>query len=101
MSGVPDEVNVLRMRTQEDFPSFGVPDDMINFAECHRGLSIPEIEWVAMNRGFGISNRHHIDEDGVITGPVTDELAIRGYHQEWKRLMKADFKLTAQAVEHD
>ena len=101
MSGVPDEVNVLRMRTQEDFPSFGVPDDMINFAECHRGLSIPEIEWVAMNRGFGISDRHHIDEDGVITGPVTDELAIRGYHQEWKRLMKADFKLTAQAVEHD
>ncbi|MEH2352637.1 hypothetical protein [Nostoc sp.] len=33
--------------------------------------------------------------------PVTDELAIRGYHQEWKRLMKANFKLTAQAVEHD
>jgi hypothetical protein len=51
--------------------------------------------------GFGISDRHHVDVDGVITGTVTDELAIRGYHQKWKRLMKADFKLTAQAVEHD
>ncbi|MBN3895639.1 MAG: hypothetical protein HWQ41_10315 [Nostoc sp. NOS(2021)] len=53
------------------------------------------------NRGFGISARHHIDEDGVITGTVTDELAIRGYYQEWNRLMKANFKLTAQAVELD
>ncbi len=54
-----------------------------------------------MNRGFGISDPHHVDEDGVITGSVTDELAIRGDHQEWKRLMKGNFKLTAQAVEHD
>ncbi|MEH2009919.1 hypothetical protein [Nostoc sp.] len=48
-----------------------------------------------MNCGFGISDRHHLDEDGVITGPITDELAIRGDHHGWKRLMKANFKLTA------
>ncbi|MDZ8087499.1 MAG: hypothetical protein RMY16_18340 [Nostoc sp. DedQUE12b] len=38
--------------------------------------------------GFGISDRHHVDENGAIAGPVTDR-------QEWKRLMKANFKLTA------
>ena len=41
----------LRMRSQEDFPSFGEPDDLANFAECQRGLAIPEVEWVLMNRG--------------------------------------------------
>ncbi|MHC5598537.1 MAG: hypothetical protein ACYTXC_21790 [Nostoc sp.] len=50
---------------------------------------------------IGISDRHHLDEDGVITGPITDEFAIRGYYQECKRLMKANFKLTAQALEDD
>lgn len=99
IEGLPDEINTLRMRTQEDFPSFGIPDDMMNFAECHRGLSIPEIEWVALNRGFGVPNRQHVDEDGVITGPVTDELTMRGYYQEWKRLMSADLKLTAQVID--
>jgi len=29
-----------------------------------------------------LRDRHHIDEDGVITGTVTDELAIRGDHQD-------------------
>lgn len=96
IAGVPDEVNTLRMRTQEDFPSFGIPDDMVNFAECHRGLTIPELEWVMLNRGYGISDRQQTDADGVITAPVTDEVPIRSYYQEWKRLMSADLKLTAR-----
>lgn len=99
IEGLPDEINTLRMRTQEDFPSFGIPDDMMNFAECHRGLTtIPEVEWVALNRGFGIPDRQHTDADGVITAPVTDEVPMRGYYQEWKRLMSMELNLTAQAV---
>jgi phenylpropionate dioxygenase-like ring-hydroxylating dioxygenase large terminal subunit len=86
----PDEVNVLRMRSQEDFPSFGEPDDLVNFEECQRGLSIPEVDWVLCNRGLGIPDRHHEDDRGVVTGPVTDELVIRDFYREWKRLMSAD-----------
>lgn len=87
---LPDEVNTLRMRSQEDFPSFGEPDDVTNFAECQRGLSIPEIEWVMFNRGYHVPNRQTVDEKGVITAPVTDELPMRGYFQEWKRLMSIE-----------
>lgn len=90
---IPDEVNTLRMRTQEDFPAFGNSDDMINFAECQRGLSVPEVEWVACNRGDGRPELRRI-QDGVLTGPVTDELPIQGYYREWKRLMQSDIRLT-------
>jgi hypothetical protein len=90
IGGVPPEINVLRMRTQEDFPSFGEPDDQANFEECQRGLNIPEVEWVLYNRGLGIPGRQQVDERGVVTGPVTDELVMRGFYQEWKRLMSAE-----------
>ena len=98
IEGFPDEINTLRMRTQEDFPSFGVPDDMMNFAECHRGLTISEMEWVLLNRGLGIGDRQHTDSDGVITAPVTDEVSMRSYYQEWKRLMSSALALSAKAV---
>ena len=52
IDNLPDEVNTLRMRAQEDFPAFGEPDDVANFAECQRGLSIPEDSLVTFNRGF-------------------------------------------------
>jgi len=91
ISGVPDEVNVLRMRSQEDFPAFGEPDDQANFEECQRGLAIPEIEWVDFRRHAttGLERR---DARGVVTGPVTDELGMRHYFQEWKRLMTAPLR---------
>lgn len=87
IGGVPPEINALRMRSQEDFPSFGEPDDQANFEECQRGLNIPEVEWVLCNRGLGIPGRQQTDDRGVVTGPVTDELPIRGFYDEWKRLM--------------
>lgn len=87
VGGVPEEVNTMRMRTQEDFPAFGEPDDQANFEEAQRGLSVPEVEWVLMNRGFGVEGRQKVDENGTVTGPVTDELHMRGYFQEWLRLM--------------
>lgn len=92
---VPDSINAIRMRTQEDFPGFGEPDDLANFEECQRGLAIPEVEWVLMNRGYGIEGRQRTDEDGVVTGPVTDELVMRNYLHQWARLMDAEPELTA------
>jgi phenylpropionate dioxygenase-like ring-hydroxylating dioxygenase large terminal subunit len=88
IGGVPDEVNVLRMRTQEDFPAFGEPDDQANFEEAQRGLSIGEMPWVWMNRGLGLEGRQKVDDRGVVTVPVTDELHMRAYYAEWLRLMR-------------
>src|SRR5581483_916897 len=91
-SGVPDEINTLRMRMQEDFPNFGEPDDQANFEECQVGLTIPEIEWLDLGRGLRAGEP--TDERGVTTGRVTSEVTLRGYLQEWKRLMNADVELT-------
>lgn len=84
---LPEEINTLRMRTQEDFPAFGEPDDQANFEETQRGLGVAEMEWVMMHRGLDVPGREkHTDED-VVTGPVTDEHPMRGYYAEWLRLM--------------
>jgi phenylpropionate dioxygenase-like ring-hydroxylating dioxygenase large terminal subunit len=85
---LPDDLNTLRMRTQEDFPAFGEPDDQANFEEAQRGLGIPEVEWVMMHRGAGVPGREKSDDGGVVTGPVTDEHPMRGYYAEWLRLMR-------------
>jgi phenylpropionate dioxygenase-like ring-hydroxylating dioxygenase large terminal subunit len=95
---LPPEINTLRIRTQEDFPSFGEPDDLANFGECQRGLSIPEVEWVLMNRGFGIDGRQRIDEDGGVTAPVTDEAQMRGYMHHWRQLMQSTDPTVAEGV---
>jgi phenylpropionate dioxygenase-like ring-hydroxylating dioxygenase large terminal subunit len=94
IGGVPEEIDTLRMRTQEDFPSFGEPDDQANFEECQRGLAVPEVQWVLINRGLGVPGRITVDERGVVRGPVTDELQLRGYWSEWKRLMQRDLTYT-------
>ena len=49
-----DEINALRMRTQEGFPNFGEVDDVANFEQIQRGLQCLEDEWVYMHRGLGI-----------------------------------------------
>ncbi|UGS33848.1 aromatic ring-hydroxylating oxygenase subunit alpha [Capillimicrobium parvum] len=95
---LPEELNTLRMRTQEDFPSFGEPDDLANFGECQRGLSIPEVEWVLMNRGYGIEGRQSLDPDGGVTAPTTDETPMRGYIHHWKALMQSDTPVVAEGV---
>ncbi|OBC01919.1 (2Fe-2S)-binding protein [Mycobacterium sp. 852013-50091_SCH5140682] len=87
---VSDALTTMRMRHQEDFLSFGEPDDLANFNECQRGLSVPEVRWVMINRGFGVPDRQQHDERGVVTGPVTDELPARGYWNYWATLMSSD-----------
>ena len=66
LGGAVDEINALRMRTQEQFPNFGEVDDLANFEEIQRGLACLEDEWVYMHRGLGIPGprqdrreRHH------------------------------------------
>ena len=84
--GVPEEVNVLRMRIAEDFPSLGNPDDLEIFERCQEGLSVPEVEWIDMSKGLG-TVADEPDERGVRKVPVTHESPMRGYLREWKRLM--------------
>ena len=84
------DINALRMRTQEGFPNFGEVDDVTNFEQIQRGLAAQEDEWIYMNRGYAIPDRIQTLDDGTIKGPATDELFMREYIREWKRLMKAD-----------
>ena len=80
---LPPEVNSLRMRLQEDFPSFGEPDDLANFEECQAGLNVAEMEWVVTSRHL-TTGKEYRDAEGHTTGPVTDELPIRAFWREWK-----------------
>jgi phenylpropionate dioxygenase-like ring-hydroxylating dioxygenase large terminal subunit len=91
---LPPEVNALRMRLQEDFPSFGEPDDLANFEECQVGLGIPEMEWVLTGRHLN-SGKEYSGAKGLLTGPVTDELPLRAFWREWKRIMTSTAALAA------
>jgi phenylpropionate dioxygenase-like ring-hydroxylating dioxygenase large terminal subunit len=84
------DINTLRMRTQEGFPNLGEVDDLANFEQIQRGLACLEDEWVYMHRGLGIPGRICNLEDGTIKGPSTDELFMREYFREWKRLMSTE-----------
>jgi len=64
--------------------------DISNFEQIQVGLACLEDEWVYMNRGFGMPERFRTDAQGVIYGPATDEVFMREYIKEWKRLMKAE-----------
>ena len=92
---LPPEVNSLRMRLQEDFPSFGEPDDLANFEECQAGLNIPEMDWVVTSRHLTTGSETR-DSRGHLTGPVSDELPIRAFWRRWKDLMTSETKLTVQ-----
>lgn len=87
LEGAVGMVNALRMRTQEGFPNFGEVDDAVNFEEIQKGLAAPEDEWVYMHRGLGIPGRVRKAPDGTVTAPATDEVFMREYFKEWKRLM--------------
>jgi hypothetical protein len=49
-----------------------------------------------MHRGLGIPGRIKVDANGVITAPATDEVFMREYIKEWKRLMQAELALTVR-----
>lgn len=89
LEGAADDVNALRMRTQESFPNFGEVDDLANFEQIQIGLAAEEDEWVYMHRGLGIPGRIARGADGAVTGPPTDEVFMREHSKVWKRLMAA------------
>ena len=93
LHGAVDDVNALRMRTQESFPNFGEIDDLMNFEEIQAGLAAEEDEWVYMHRGLGVPGRITEDADGVITGPSTDEVFLRETYKVYKRLMQDEPRL--------
>jgi hypothetical protein len=87
LDGTVDQVNALRMRTQEAFPTFGEVDDAANFEEIQKGLAACEDEWVYMHRGMDIPGRVKQEPDGTLKAPATDEIFMREHMKEWKRLM--------------
>jgi len=92
--GVADDINALRLRTQENFPIFGEVDDLTNFEEIQKGLAVQEDEWVYMHRGMGIPGRIATDVGGIVTAPATDEVFMRMYIRYWKEIMKSEPALT-------
>jgi phenylpropionate dioxygenase-like ring-hydroxylating dioxygenase large terminal subunit len=83
------EINMLRYRVEEDFVSFGTPDDLEMFERVQEGLSIPEIEWVDVSRGL-VDGVDQAGPDGIITGPITSEAPQRGYLAHYAHLLTAD-----------
>jgi phenylpropionate dioxygenase-like ring-hydroxylating dioxygenase large terminal subunit len=96
LGGAVDDVNAIRLRTQESFPNFGEVDDATNFEQIQQGLAALEDEWVYMHRGLDVPGRVKTDARGVITAPATDEAFMREYIKEWKRLMQARPTLVAR-----
>ncbi len=88
--GAPPEIDLLRLRVDEDFVNFGTPDDLDMFERVQRGLSIPEMEWIDMSRGLpddageGDSGG---GDDGTIYGPITSEAPQRRYLAHYAKLM--------------
>ena len=87
LDGAPDEVNAIRMRMQEDFPSFGEVDDNAQFEACQEGMTnVPEMEWIDVRRHMA-TDRQDLDRTGVATGAPSSELHLRTYHEAWRRIM--------------
>ena len=85
-----EPINALRMRTQEGFPNFGEVDDLMNFEQIQVGLQAEEDEWAYTHRGLGLPDRFSVDEAGTIKGPATDEVFLREYFKEYRRLMTTE-----------
>lgn len=88
LTNVPPEINAVRMRMQEDFPSFGEVDDAANFEACQLGLEeVPEAEWVYIGRHMD-TGRGETDTDGHWKEPVSTDLHARVYWQAWRTAME-------------
>lgn len=86
--GAEPEIDLLRLRVDEDFVSFGTPDDLDMFERVQQGLSIPEMEWIDVSRGLDGAGMVDIAaDDGTVSGPITSEAPQRGYLAHYARLM--------------
>lgn len=90
LDDAPDEVGALKSRFLEDFAGFGYRDDNEIFERIQHALTtIPEMEWLDFSKGLG-TDRETTDEQGVVTGAVSDETGIRGSYYYWAELMNRD-----------
>jgi Ring hydroxylating alpha subunit (catalytic domain) len=86
LEGVPDDVNIQRMRDQEfEFGAAGTffTDDMEIFERTQEGLQSGAVEWLVFSRGLDREQMRH----GYMTGTMSDETQHRGLYQNWKRYM--------------
>ena len=90
LDGAVGDINAIRMRTQEGFPNFGEVDDLMNFEQIQVGLQAEEDEWAYTHRGLGLPDRFSVDAAGTIKGPATDEVFLREYFKEYRRLMTTE-----------
>jgi phenylpropionate dioxygenase-like ring-hydroxylating dioxygenase large terminal subunit len=87
--GSEPEIDLLRLRVDEDFVSFGTPDDLDMFERVQRGLRIPEMEWIDVSRGLE-DGRDVALADGTVVGPITSEAPQRGYLRRYADLMATE-----------
>lgn len=89
LGGVPQEINVQRLRKHEWFFSpagFGSPDDYEVFERNQAGLAAVAEPKVVLSRGMGAETEL---ADGVVEGAYTDEVPQRGQLERWAELMRA------------
>jgi phenylpropionate dioxygenase-like ring-hydroxylating dioxygenase large terminal subunit len=92
--GAPEETDLVRLRVDEDFVSFGTPDDFEMFERIQDGLQIPEDEWIDTSRGAALDTDDP-EIVGAVMGDIATEAPIRGYLREWTRLMTSPNPLIA------
>lgn len=88
LDGVPDEINVERLRRHEWFFSsagFGTPDDYEIFERNQIGLMADVEPRVLLARGVG---REEQQADGVLVGSYSDEIPQRGQLTRWVQMMQ-------------
>ena len=95
LDGAIDDINALRMRTQEGFPNFGEVDDLMNFEQIQVGLAAEEDEWVYTHRGLGLPERYVVESD-VVRGPATDEVFLREYFRAYRRFMTTEPRIEVE-----
>jgi phenylpropionate dioxygenase-like ring-hydroxylating dioxygenase large terminal subunit len=87
LKGVPDEINVARLRAHEAFygsAGGGAPDDVEMFNRCTAGLRVKSAQWLELSRGV---EREQTAEDGSVAAHISDELPQRAFYAQWKDLM--------------
>ena len=89
VKGISDEANNARLHAHEDFygpAGFGSPDDNeVAFRRLTQGVGANVgDDWSFIGKGM-----HHeeIDEQGVRSGAISDEMPVRAIYRAWKDLM--------------
>jgi phenylpropionate dioxygenase-like ring-hydroxylating dioxygenase large terminal subunit len=91
LNDLPEELNSLRVRFDEDIPNLVSRDDCAIMEQVQDSMAtIPEMEWIDLSRGMV---RQTVHNDGSITSNKTDDTANRGGYFFWKELMSRDVKL--------